>query len=71
MTYSQYLRAVYWDTFVWDNFVWDGNEIAPGEIDLTGTAENISMRITSLSDLIKPFTINTITTHYTPRRGLR
>lgn len=70
-TYSQYLRQSYWDSFVWDSFVWDGSDIAPGDIDLTGTAENISMRISSLSSLIKPFTLNTVTTHYTPRRGIR
>lgn len=70
-SYSQYLRSSYWDSFTWDSFVWDGTEVIPGEIGISGTAENISMRISSLSDLMKPFTINTITTHYTPRRGLR
>lgn len=70
-TYAQYLRAGYWDTFIWDNFVWDGSEISPGELDITGTAENISFRISSLADYMAPFTLNTITTHYTPRRGIR
>jgi hypothetical protein len=70
-TYSQYLRSSYWDTFTWDNFVWDGSGVVPGEIMLNGTAENISFRISSLSDFMSPFTVNTITTHYTPRRGIR
>jgi len=70
-SYAQYMRTAYWDAFTWDNFVWDGSEIMPAEIYLDGTAENISFRIASLSALIAPFTINTITTHYTPRRGIR
>ena len=69
--YSQYLRASYWDSFIWDAFIWDGSEVAPAELSITGTAENISVQISSLSALIRPFTINTITLHYTPRRGLR
>ena len=70
-SYAQFLRASYWDSFIWDAFVWDGSDIQPGEIGLTGTAENIAIRISSLSALLRPFAINTITTHYTPRRGLR
>lgn len=70
-SYAQYLRASYWDSFTWDNFVWDGSEIEPAEIYLDGTAENISFRFSSLTDLIEPFTINTITTHFTPQRGIR
>jgi hypothetical protein len=70
-SYAQFLRTDYWDSFTWDSFVWDGSEIIPAEIYLDGTAENISFRIASLSALVAPFTINTITTHYTPRRGLR
>ena len=70
-SYAQYMRTAYWDAFTWDNFVWDGSEITPAEVYLDGTAENISFRIASLSALLAPFTINTITTHYTPRRGIR
>lgn len=71
VSYSQFLRSSYWDSFVWDSFVWDGNSILPSEVDLTGSAVNISFRISLQSDLVQPFTINTITTHYTPRRGIR
>ena len=70
-TYAQFLREVYWDAFVWDAFNWDGSGTVPAEIDLTGTAENISMRITGMSATSKPYTISAITTHYTQRRGLR
>lgn len=69
--YSNDLRASYWDAFTWDNFVWDGRDISPSEVELTGTAENIAVRISSVSNLFKPFTVNTMIVHYSMRRGLR
>jgi hypothetical protein len=69
--YTADLRSSYWDSMVWDNFVWDGSDISPSEIEVSGTAENMAIRISSVSDLIKPFTVNTIIVHYTIRRGLR
>jgi hypothetical protein len=65
------VSPVYWDQFTWDQFVWDGRAIAPSEIELGGTAENIAMRVEQDSALFKPFTINSVTLHYTPRRQLR
>tara|TARA_R110000782_G_scaffold5485_2_gene18960 strand:+ start:4184 stop:6226 length:2043 start_codon:yes stop_codon:yes gene_type:complete len=70
-TYDNDLRSGFWDSMVWDNFVWDGSDISPSEIEVTGTAENIAVRISSNSDLFPPFTVNSIIVHYTPRRGLR
>jgi hypothetical protein len=70
-SYSKDLRSAFWDDMVWDNFVWDGEELSPAEIEVTGTAENMSIRVTSVSALFKPFTVNNIIIHYTPRRGLR
>lgn len=70
-TESADLRASYWDEFSWDRFVWDGGEISPTEIEMNGTAENLSIRVSSVSNLYLPFTVNTIILHYTPRRGLR
>jgi hypothetical protein len=69
--YETDLRSSYWDTMIWDNFVWDGSDVTPSEIEVSGTAENISIRISSTSDLFEPFTVNTIIVHYTMRRGLR
>ena len=60
-----------WDTFVWDAFTWDGVTLAPTEVDIVGTAENIQATISSTTDYILPFTVNSIIYHYTPRRGLR
>lgn len=70
-TYSNDLRSAYWDDMIWDNFVWDGKDISPSEIEVTGTAENMAIRISSVSALFQPFTVNNIILHYTPRRGLR
>jgi len=65
------LRSAAWDSMFWDNFVWDGSDISPSEIEVTGTAENMAIRISSVSAILKPFTVNTIIVHYTPRRGIR
>lgn len=70
-SYDADLRSSYWDSMIWDNFVWDGSDVTPSEIEVSGTAENISIRISCASDLFEPFTVNTIIVHYTPRRGLR
>ena len=65
------LRSAFWDSFSWDNFVFDGQELLPSEIEVTGTAENMAIRISSVSKLLKPFTVNSIIVHYTLRRGIR
>lgn len=70
-SYSKDLRSSYWDEFNWDRFVWDGEDISPSEIEVTGTAENMSIRIASVSSILEPFTVNNIIVHYTPRRGIR
>jgi hypothetical protein len=69
--YTNDLRSGYWDSMNWDNFVWDGSDISPSEIEVQGTAENMAIRISSVSAIIEPFTVNTIIVHYTMRRGLR
>lgn len=69
--YSNDLRPAYWDSFVWDNFVFDGRDLSPSEVEVTGTAENMAIRISSVSALLKPFTVNSIIVHYTMRRGIR
>tara|TARA_R110002126_G_scaffold10949_3_gene50153 strand:- start:6771 stop:9113 length:2343 start_codon:yes stop_codon:yes gene_type:complete len=70
-SYQNDLRSSYWDEMVWDNFVWDGADISPSEIEVTGTAENMSIRVSSNSDLFEPFTVNNVIVHYTTRRGIR
>ena len=63
--------GAFWDGFTWDAFVWDGSGISPSEVEVNGTAENIAVRVTSVSNLFQPFTVNSVTLHYTPRRGIR
>lgn len=70
-TYAADLRSSYWDSLTWDRFVWDGSDISPSEVEVSGTAENIAVRISSVSDLFEPFTVNTVIVHYTLRRGIR
>ena len=70
-SYDVDLRSTYWDDMIWDNFVWDGSDVSPSEIGITGTAENMAIRISSSSDILQPFTVNSVIVHYTLRRGLR
>jgi len=70
-SYQNDLRSSYWDSMTWDNFLWDGSDVSPSEIEISGTAENMAIRISSVSDLFEPFTVNNIIVHYTQRRGLR
>jgi len=65
------LRASYWDDWTWDDFVWDGSDVSPSEVEVRGTAENMAIRISAVSDILEPFTVNSIIVHYTFRRGLR
>lgn len=60
-----------WDTGSWDTGVWDGRTLLPSEFDLTGTAENIALRVAGSSDHYDPFTLHGVILHYTPRRDLR
>jgi len=69
--YSSNLISSYWDSVSWDAFVWDGRTLAPSEVEIKGTAENIAVRIASISDIYAQFTINSTILHYSMRRGLR
>jgi hypothetical protein len=70
-TYESSLRPSDWDSFIWDNFVWDGAGLSPTEVEMDGTAENVSIRLSSVSSVLQEFTVNSIIVHYTLRRGLR
>lgn len=68
---SGFAGAPLWDQFVWDNFVWDGQTLAPTDVDMTGTAENVQFAISCTTNYIAAFNLNSIITHYSDRRGLR
>lgn len=65
--------APVWDSssMIWDNFVWDGQTLSPTDVDMTGTAPNVQVTITSTTNYIQPFNLNSIIYHYSDRRGLR
>lgn len=68
---SGFSAAPAWDSFVWDNFTWDGQTLSPTDVDMVGTAENVQVIITSTTNYIPAFNINSVIYQYTPRRGLR
>jgi hypothetical protein len=65
------LSPTYWDVFTWDAFFWDGAALLPSEMDLAGSADNISIKIRSISDYYQPLKHSGVTLQYTPRRTLR
>lgn len=72
--YASNFSASAWDDGVttWDGyFFWDGRTLSPTEVEMAGTSENVQIIISSSTDYIKPYTVNSIITHYTPRRGVR
>lgn len=72
-TYASSFANALWDaSYTWDSgIVWDGRSLLPSEMELQGSAENISVTISSNSDYAAPYTINSLIMHFTPRRGLR
>ena len=58
----------FWDQFTWDNWSWDNAIINPPTFDLTGTSKNISMLLYQFDKLSEPFTLQSVTLHFTPRR---
>lgn len=70
-SYATNLLASFWDNVSWDNFVWDGRTLAPSEVEVKGTAENIAIRLASVAAIYTSFTVNSAILHYSPRRGIR
>lgn len=60
-----------WDSFTWDSFYWDGQSIAPVDVDMAGTAENVQIAISGSNNYTASFTLNSIILHYSIRRGIR
>lgn len=60
-----------WDNFYWDNFYWDGRTISPSYLELNGSGENIQLLVSTNSDFIAEFSVNSAILHYTLRRGKR
>lgn len=60
-----------WDIGTWDVGVWDGRVLMPSENELTGTAENIAIRIGQSSSYDEKLTFYGLIIHWTARRLLR
>ena len=60
-----------WDTGTWDVGVWDGRSLAPAHISMTGTGENIAMRIESTSEYYDSIKFSGIMLQYSLGRGIR
>lgn len=68
-----FAAAPAWDASgaVWDEGVWDGRSLDPSSVDMSGDGENVQVSITSSTDYIPAFTLNSLNYRYTMRRGLR
>lgn len=70
-TATPFAPAPMWDSFTWDSFTWDGFLLAPTDVDMTGTAENVQVTIQSATNYIAAYQVNSVIYHYTLRRGMR
>lgn len=70
-TTSNFSGPAFWDDMTWDAFVWDGQTLMPSDVSLSGTGENIQVTISSGTNYIGPYNVNSVIYHYTERRGLR
>jgi len=71
-TYSTgFSPAPHWDSFTWDAFTWDGTTLLPTDVDMTGTAENVQVIITTGGNYTSAFTLNSMIYHYSMGRGIR
>lgn len=60
-----------WDAVSWDAFIWDGTTTIPTEIEMSGSAVNLQVRLSGSSDFMYPFTMASLITHFIPRRGMK
>jgi hypothetical protein len=60
-----------WDEFVWDEFIWDGQTLQPTDVDMTGTAESVQVTISSGTNYVTAYTIDSVIYQYSMRRGIR
>lgn len=68
---TNFAASAAWDAFTWDAFVWDGQTLSPTEVDMTGTGENVQVTISSSTNYIAAYNVNSVIYHFTPRRGMR
>jgi len=65
------LSEPYWDAMTWDAFTWDGNVLAPSNVDINGSGENISLIFSSNVNYANPMTISGAALRLAYRKQLR
>lgn len=68
---TDFAPAPLWDEFTWDEFVWDGQTLTPTTVDMTGTAENVQITLSTSTDYIQPFVVNSVIYQFSMRRQMR
>ena len=63
--------SAFFDVDNWDSFYFDARPIDPIQIELSGTAENMSLQFATNDNYSAAFTLYAATVHYSPRRQLR
>ncbi len=70
-TLTSSFSSGHWDTGTWDVGIWDGRSLLPIEFDLTGSAENIALRVYGNADYYDPITFHGVMLELSDRRRLR
>lgn len=60
-----------WDQFSWDGFTWDSHGLGEIEMDMAGSGNNVMVQLSSSTDYIAPYTVDSVSLHYSLRRGVR
>jgi hypothetical protein len=60
-----------WDQVNWDEFIWDGYTLSPTEAEMEGRAENVQVTLSSTTDYIYPYTLNSLIIWYSPGKRKR
>lgn len=58
----------YWDTDSWEQFTWASQVVSTAEIKLFGTGLNLGLLMYTHSELINPFTLQSMIIHFDKRR---
>lgn len=66
-----FTAAPVWDQFTWDQFTWDGSTVGPTDVDMTGDGENVQITLTSGTNYIGAYNVNSVIYHFSNRRGIR
>lgn len=65
------LSVSQWDSFTWDAFAWDGISLLPANMDVEGTAENLSLVFSGTSEYFGQIKFSGVVVAYIPRRRMR